>query len=459
MVCSIKKLFLFFILCFAVCKGNAQAVGGITYGSATYCAAANSGFISLDTSTSQGHIKYWQFSTNNGLTWTNDLNNTGFSYSYTSLLTSTCFRVILEKLGFPDSASTSSCVNIYPPSVGGHINGGGTFCYVPGSGAGVLTLVADTGSVLYWQDSTLTSGWTNIADTTTTLNYTNITHTTFYRAVVRNGATCPSDTSSIVTFTFDSVTVAGTVATSDTVCPGINNGTLHLLGKRGNVLNWLSSTNNGSSWSIVPNTTTSQTYTGLAQTTWYQAVVKNGVCKTDTSGFAGITIVPDNTHAGDDTTIFLGESVKLNGIGNGIPLWSPPSGLDSIHKYEPIATPTVSTLYILTVTDAHSCVSTDTVKINIKLRTFSGIVSNLFTPNGDGINDTWYIQDIQNYTTNEVFIYNIYGNLIYTKKGYTNDWAGTYNGSELPDGTYYYVIRFSDSDKLLKGSVDILRGK
>jgi gliding motility-associated-like protein len=454
----IKIGLLLFILCFTVCKVNGQP-HGTTYGSATVCAGAGNGFLTIDTTTSEGHIKWWQVSTDNGVTWHDDLNNTTPSYSYNDDTITTCYRVLLSEIGFPDSASSVSCITVYPKSIGGHINGAGTHCYVPGTGAGVLTLVADTGSVLYWQDSTLTSGWINIADSTTTLNYTNITHTTFYRAIVRNGATCPSDTSAIATFTFDSVTVAGTVATSDTVCPGLNTGTLHLLGNRGNVLNWLSSTNNGSSWDIVANTTTSQTYSGLAQTTWYQAVVKNGVCKTDTSGFAGITIVPNNTHAGNDTTIFLGESVKLNGIGNGIPLWSPLSGLDSIHKFEPIATPTISTLYILTVTDAHSCVSTDTVLVKIKLRVFKGVVSNLFTPNGDGINDTWYIQDIQNYTTNEVFIYNIYGNLIYTKKGYTNDWAGTYNGAELPDGTYYYVIRFSDSDALVKGSVDILRGK
>jgi gliding motility-associated-like protein len=95
----------------------------------------------------------------------------------------------------------------------------------------------------------------------------------------------------------------------------------------------------------------------------------------------------------------------------------------------------------------------------IDLLEFDGTITNLFTPNGDGINDTWFIKDIGKYPESEVFVYNIYGKLVYTKKGYTNDWQGTYNGADLPDGTYYYVLRFEDNDKISKGSLDILRSK
>jgi len=90
---------------------------------------------------------------------------------------------------------------------------------------------------------------------------------------------------------------------------------------------------------------------------------------------------------------------------------------------------------------------------------YNGMISNLFTPNADGFNDFWYLQDILNFPDNEVTVYNIYGNQVYNKKAYTNDWAGTYNGAELPDGTYYYVLKFDNSDKIIKGSVDILRNK
>jgi gliding motility-associated-like protein len=109
------------------------------------------------------------------------------------------------------------------------------------------------------------------------------------------------------------------------------------------------------------------------------------------------------------------------------------------------------------VNDINGCYNSDTVIITVTQLVFDGMISNLFTPNNDGVNDFWYIENIMNYPDSEVLIYNIYGNQVYTKKGYMNDWDGTYNGSKLPDGTYYYVLRFDDSDIVMKGSIDILR--
>jgi gliding motility-associated-like protein len=109
--------------------------------------------------------------------------------------------------------------------------------------------------------------------------------------------------------------------------------------------------------------------------------------------------------------------------------------------------------------DSKNCVNSDTVRITILKVVFDGKISNLFTPNGDGINDTWYLQDIQKFPDNEVIVYNIYGKEVFSKKGYMNDWKGTFNGADLPDGTYYYVLRFDSSDMVLKGSLDILRNK
>ncbi|MCK6649916.1 MAG: gliding motility-associated C-terminal domain-containing protein, partial [Bacteroidia bacterium] len=137
----------------------------------------------------------------------------------------------------------------------------------------------------------------------------------------------------------------------------------------------------------------------------------------------------------------------------------PSAGLSSATIFTPVATPNTTTAYILTVTDVNNCINADTVLVTVNVLEYTGMISNLFTPNGDGINDTWYLQDIANYPDNEVTVYNIYGNVVFQKQGYTNDWKGTYNGSELPDGTYYYVLKFESSDKVLKGSIDILRNK
>jgi gliding motility-associated-like protein len=454
----IKKQLLFFIICFTVFKINAQSVGGTTSGASTACAGVNAGFITLGGYT--GTILYWLVSTNGGTTWTTISNSTP-AQSYNGLLVSTCYRAIVKNGAFPADSSTVSCVTIFATSVGGTISGGGTFCISPGSGSGTLTLTGNTGNVLYWQHSTNGgASWDTIANTTTTLLYTNITHNTLYTAVVQNTPSCLSDTSTQASFAFDSVTVAGTISSSDTVCYGINGKTLSLTGNVGNVLNWLSTTDNGTSLSPITNTTDSQVYTNLTQTTWYATVVRNGACHTDTSAYAKIIVVHANpVSAGSDITIAKGQSAVLNGVGNGTPVWTPSTGLDNANIFKPTVTADNSTVYVITVTDHHTCVNTDTVLVTVTAAEFNGVVTNLFTPNGDGINDSWYIQDIQNYPDNEVFVYNIYGSLVYTKKGYTNDWQGTFNGSPLPDGTYYYVLRFDNSSIVSKGSLDILKNK
>ncbi|MDP1744535.1 MAG: gliding motility-associated C-terminal domain-containing protein, partial [Bacteroidota bacterium] len=437
-------------------NANAQSVGGTTSGGAIYCANDNAGFVNLDFY--NGTITSWLSSIDSGQTWQPTGSCCFSGYSYDSLLVSTCFCAVVKDGSFPPDTSTMSCIQIYPPSIGGTISGGGVFCISPGTGAGTLTLTGYSGNILFWQDSISGGSWNTISNTTPTLIHSNLTQNTFYRAMVQNGSTCPSDTSAFASFTYDSLSVAGTIASSDTLCPGINGGNLSLTGNVGGVLNWLMSQDN-INWTPISNTTALQPYDSLLQTTWYKAVTQNGNCPTDTSASVELTIVPNLVSAGNDTTIFLGQSIQLNGTGNGTALWSPIDGLDSINIFNPTATPTVTTTYLLTVTDNNSCISKDSVLITIDLLEFDGTITNLFTPNGDGINDTWHIKDIEKYPESEVFVYNIYGKLIYTKKGYTNDWQGTYNGAEVPDGTYYYVLRFEDNDKISKGSLDILRSK
>lgn len=85
------------------------------------------------------------------------------------------------------------------------------------------------------------------------------------------------------------------------------------------------------------------------------------------------------------------------------------------------------------------------------------VIPNTFTPNGDGINDVWKIDALLAYPQCTVSIYTRYGNLIYQSRGYPTPWDGTYNGSKLPDGTYYYIIKPGTAMKTMAGSVTIIR--
>ncbi|MFI1773140.1 gliding motility-associated C-terminal domain-containing protein [Thalassobellus citreus] len=76
-----------------------------------------------------------------------------------------------------------------------------------------------------------------------------------------------------------------------------------------------------------------------------------------------------------------------------------------------------------------------------------------FTPNGDGINDTWIIPGIDNYSNSLVRVYNRYGHEVFATKGYKNDWNGIYksNSEKLPSGSYLYVIDLGNGSAPLKG--------
>ena len=89
------------------------------------------------------------------------------------------------------------------------------------------------------------------------------------------------------------------------------------------------------------------------------------------------------------------------------------------------------------------------------LPTFDNITS-LFTPNNDGINDYWYIPDLEQYGKLQVTVYNRYGQAVYRSDSYKNDWDGTWNGYPLPSATYYYIIKSSEKG-IIKGVVNIVR--
>ena len=91
----------------------------------------------------------------------------------------------------------------------------------------------------------------------------------------------------------------------------------------------------------------------------------------------------------------------------------------------------------------------------LTLPTFDN-VNSLFSPNGDGMNDNWYIPDIEQYGVLQVTVYNRYGMKVYETNHYSNDWDGTWNGYQLPSASYYYIFKSSELG-MFKGVVNIVR--
>jgi gliding motility-associated-like protein len=84
-------------------------------------------------------------------------------------------------------------------------------------------------------------------------------------------------------------------------------------------------------------------------------------------------------------------------------------------------------------------------------------ISNILTPNYDGQNDTWKVNDPAQIMGCDVKIFNRWGEVMYEATDYNNEWAGTRDGEDLPDGVYFYSITCSDQE--FKGSINLLRFK
>lgn len=139
---------------------------------------------------------------------------------------------------------------------------------------------------------------------------------------------------------------------------------------------------------------------------------------------------------------------------NGQFVWSPATYLNSATIAQPYTTPKDDITYTVTLTGDGGCAVSESIKVTV-LKTV--VPPNAFSPNGDGVNDTWHLRYLESYPDCTVEIYNRYGQQIFMSKGYGKDWDGTFNGKPLPVGTYYYIINPKNGREQIKGSVTILR--
>ena len=175
----------------------------------------------------------------------------------------------------------------------------------------------------------------------------------------------------------------------------------------------------------------------------YILSVSDGPC-TDQDTVEVIILALPFANAGPDRDIFLEGSALLGGQPSGPPgssfLWYPDSLVSNPTAPNPTTSPDVTTSYIITVT-ANGCSNADTVLITVVPEI---VIPSGFTPTGDGANDTWQIDHIDQFIACTVEVYNRWGELLFSSTGYKDPWDGTYNGAPVPVGTYYYAIELND---------------
>ncbi len=157
-------------------------------------------------------------------------------------------------------------------------------------------------------------------------------------------------------------------------------------------------------------------------------------------------------------TVLAGGQVTLTPtyvFGNELSyLWTPPTYLSSDTAATPKAIPDDDITYQLKLTARGGCSVTDTIFI----RVLKGPeVPNAFSPNGDGIHDTWKIKYLDGYPGATIDVYNRYGQIVFRSLGYDKEWDGTRNGNPLPVGTYYYIINPRNGRQIITGSVTLIK--
>lgn len=170
------------------------------------------------------------------------------------------------------------------------------------------------------------------------------------------------------------------------------------------------------------------------------------------------TIIVDHAiaNAGKDFSVIENEPFVLQGSGGVNYNWHPPTGLSDTSIANPTGILNKNQWYQLKITTLQGCVGYDTINITV-LRKL--IIPNAFSPNNDGINDVWTIDQLKDYPNAQIQIFNRAGQLIHSTRNNINIWNGTHNNQPVPIGAYYYLINLNNPviSKPFSGVVMVVR--
>ncbi|GAB3541475.1 hypothetical protein GCM10027443_40810 [Pontibacter brevis] len=317
------------------------------------------------------------------------------------------------------------------------------------------TPTGGTGTYTYlWESSTSGPdiGFNPAPGNNNGINYTSptLTQTTWFRRTVSSEGCTRSSEPVEITVTPLPANPVLTVQNAR-ACPN-GSATLEVGNANGNTIEWYTAPAGGSPVFVGATFTTPN----LQQnTTYYVQAVNANNCVSAARTEVTVTIVPPVADAGPDVTIIQGRTAELRGSGGVSYVWEPAGSLNNPNIARPIATPTETTTYTVTVTTAEGCTATDEVTVTV----IPAItVPNAFTPNNDNVNEVWEIENHEEYPNMRVEVFNRWGNIIFsTSGGYNEPWDGTHNGEPLPVATYYYIIYLNSSEKPISGNVTIIR--
>ncbi|HEY6160724.1 MAG TPA: choice-of-anchor L domain-containing protein [Bacteroidia bacterium] len=274
---------------------------------------------------------------------------------------------------------------------------------------------------------------------------------TVHLAAVSSGP-CAQGITNVTFFIGDHIPMVLNVSNDTTVCP--NQQVFLNANVSGGVQPY------GFSWS------TGSTAQGIlvtpSATTTYSVAVTDSCGANIQSSVITVTVPPNIFVSVSDVTVCEGQPITIAGnINGGVPnyncSWVTLTGPDSIPAnnctQQYTFTPTANGTFVFTATDQCNRTSSDTLDVLVDTHCQINI-PNVFTPNGDGLNDLLVFKNLDHFPGSGLKIFNRWGGQVYESSNYQNDWSG----AGVPDGTYFFVLHVSDG-KEYKGFVEILSHK
>ncbi|ALI98414.1 gliding motility-associated C-terminal domain-containing protein [Rufibacter tibetensis] len=197
------------------------------------------------------------------------------------------------------------------------------------------------------------------------------------------------------------------------------------------------------------------TFSGTMGTTYtLRWTVSNSPCVNATDDVVIRLMPTPEVEAGNDILLIRGESIEIQAKAQGKLTWSPAIGLSNPSIANPIASPEETTKYYLRSVSEAGCPNVDSLTVTVIDRLQ---IPTAFSPNGDGSNDSWVLEGIEDYPRITIEVYNRWGQQVYTSRGYPSPWDGKRNGVDLPIGAYYYIIDPNNGRSKMTGPLTILR--
>lgn len=320
---------------------------------------------------------------------------------------------------------------------------------------GTLTF-CEGGSVILTSSSPTNNNWIPTNETTASIT---VTETGTYAVEVTNAFGCTSTSSNTLVVVYDN-NINALISAPDSAC---FNETFTLTASGGGAASYLWNTSETSA-SITPSITT---------TTNYSVEITDGNGCKDTA-YITMYVYPQPDAQNDQLSLEQDETgaayVLANDNMNGTItiLTNPINGTVTVDGDSIIYSPNSgfygsdSFVYLLCSKDCPT--QCDTARVDVIVDEFVALfIPNGFSPNGDGQNDLFVIEGLENYPDHELIILNQWGDILYKSKPYNNDWDGVANygmnvgNNPVTDGTYFYVFTPAPGVEPLRGFIEIRR--